>query len=82
MLQTFKDYTMKKLMLLFVAVAFVGFLSANSVTDDPPTKEKTTKVEQKKEATAKKSDAECQKQKACCKKEGKTTAYTEKDKKK
>lgn len=71
---------MKKLLLLFVAVAFVGFLSANSVTDDPPTKEKTTQVEQKKETTAKKSEADCQKEKsACCKKESKT-AYTEKKK--
>ena len=53
---------MKKLMLLFVGIAFVGFLSANNLNDDPPAKaeQKTTQVEKK--------SSDCKTVKSCCEK--------------
>lgn len=41
---------MKKLFVLLFAMAFVGFVSAHGLNDDPPTKkEKTEKVTKKSE---------------------------------
>jgi hypothetical protein len=76
---------MKKLMLLFVAFAFVGFLSANTLNDDPPVKKTETTQVEKKDAKAPgcetKKDCQTVKTTCCSKKTQPAPAEQKKDKK-